>query len=82
MSAALVSRPAAIGGTGPEAGEHYVDVRAVAARLSVSVATVYRMVQRGQLPAPRKTGIGGSGRSRWLLSECVAAFERAQGGIR
>ena len=46
--------------------EALLDVRAVAILRSESVSTIWRRVQRGELPAPRKTGPNST---RWTVGD-------------
>ncbi len=46
--------------------EPWVDAHAVAAHLSCGIATVYRRVNSGHIPKPRRIG---STMARWRLSE-------------
>lgn len=51
----------------------FVQVRTVARLVGVSHATVWRMVQRGQLPAPKKLS---ERATRWNVGELRAALAR------
>lgn len=47
------------------------DVKKVAEMLDVSVATIWRLVKRGQLAEPVKVG----GATRWRMSDVMALVE-------
>jgi len=49
----------------------HVQVRTVAAVTGVSIATVWRMVQRGDLPAPKKISMRAT---RWNVGELRRAI--------
>lgn len=51
----------------------YVHVHTVAGLVGVSCATVWRMVQRGQLPAPKKLS---ERATRWNVGELRAALAK------
>ncbi len=53
----------------------YISAAQVAACLNVHKATVFRMVQRGELPQPIKIG---STTTRWKLSEIKAYLNDAR----
>lgn len=51
----------------------YVQVNTVAGLIGVSRATIWRMVQRGQLPAPKKLS---DRATRWNVGELRAVLAR------
>ncbi len=51
----------------------YVQVQTVAGLMGVSRATIWRMVQRGQLPAPKKLS---DRATRWNVGELRAVLAR------
>ena len=58
----------------PATADPFVGARAIAADLNVSVATLYRMIGRGELPPPIRVGAS----SRWRRST-LEAWKDARG---
>jgi excisionase family DNA binding protein len=55
-----------------EEGPVYLDVVAAARRYGISARHLYRMIQRGEFPAPRRLGR----LNRWALSDLLRWEER------
>ncbi|MDR1741932.1 MAG: AlpA family phage regulatory protein [Synergistaceae bacterium] len=58
----------------PDKNERYLTARAVAERLAISTATIWRWLRLGQFPAPKRFG---SRCCRWPLS-AVAEWEASR----
>lgn len=54
-------------------GREFLTVKDVAAHLTIGVATVWRQVKAGNLPAPVRIG----GATRWRRAEIEATFNKA-----
>ena len=56
----------------PDTATRLIDVRELAKRFDTSTRTIYRMLQRGQLPPPVRLS---RGTVRWRLSDVIEFVE-------
>src|ERR1019366_2007546 len=60
------------GERGNGAAADFIDAKALAKRLDISVPTLYRQVAAGELPKPKKFGTS----SRWKMNEVDALIHK------